>query len=453
MTKRIKQFIQRLLPENSFARSVSVLIGGTAGAQLLTVLAAPLLTRLYSPEDLGLLAVFIGLLALINVVSCLRYELAIPLPEVDQEAANLAVLCLILIVVTSFVTSMLVFFLGDPIAQVLAVPQLAGYFWLLPIGVLFGGAYNVFNYWGIRTKRFNIIAATRLRQSITSLAIQLTAFKLGGIALLLGYVAGQGVGTSSLAAPVLTKPEFKQASTESVKKVAIRYRHFPYFATWGGLLNTAGMQLPSLLFAFFFGPAVAGIYALAHRVISLPMFIVGQAIGNVFLSKAGEAKREGNLAPLVAEVHERLAQLAMPPVLIIAAIGPDLFAWVFGNEWREAGEFARLLTPMLYFQFVLSPIATLFSVLEKQKESMILQAIMLIIRCTSILMASLLNNIRLAIFLFSIGSSLCYIVFLIRVVMMSKNSLYTVFRATFRAACFGVFWTGPLLIFIIYLNS
>jgi hypothetical protein len=53
MIAQAKTHIRRLLPRNAFARGVSVLVGGTAGAQVLMVPAAPVLTRLYSPEDFG----------------------------------------------------------------------------------------------------------------------------------------------------------------------------------------------------------------------------------------------------------------------------------------------------------------------------------------------------------------------------------------------------------------
>ena len=74
---------------------------------MLTVLAAPLLTRLYSSEDFGLLSVYTSLLALIGVISSLRYELAIPLPEDDGEAVNVAVLSLIFVGVNTLLTSIL----------------------------------------------------------------------------------------------------------------------------------------------------------------------------------------------------------------------------------------------------------------------------------------------------------------------------------------------------------
>jgi O-antigen/teichoic acid export membrane protein len=101
MIVTFKRARRALLPQNAFARGVSVLVGGTAGAQLITVLAAPLLTRLYSPEDFGLVAVCASLLALIGVISSRRYELAIPLPDDDVEEANVAMLSLLLVAMTT----------------------------------------------------------------------------------------------------------------------------------------------------------------------------------------------------------------------------------------------------------------------------------------------------------------------------------------------------------------
>lgn len=267
----IAKRIQRLLPRNRFARSVSILAGGTAGAQALLILAAPVFTRLYTPEDFGVLAVYVSLLALIGVIASLRYELAIPLPEDDVEAANVAVLSLLLVGLTTVLSTLLVALLAKPIGTVLGMPVLMGYLWLLPVGILLSGSYNVFNYWSIRTKRFSTIAGTKLRQALATIAIQLAAFKLGGLALLLGQVAGQSVGTASLARPALAVHAFKSVSWHGVRQVAVRYRRFPRFSTWEGFANTVSHQFAPLGYAVIFSTGVVGLYALAHRVLSIPL--------------------------------------------------------------------------------------------------------------------------------------------------------------------------------------
>lgn len=182
--------IKKLCPQNSFARGVSILVGGTAGAQALMILAAPLLTRLYTPEYFGLLAVYSGLLAIFAVVASLQYELAIPLPESNSEAANVLVLSLLVVILMTGISAIMVLVAGEQMADVLNTPKLASYFWLLPLGVFLSGIYNIFNYWAVRTQAFGDIARTRVSQTLVTLVVQLLGFKLGGIALLLGQTGG-----------------------------------------------------------------------------------------------------------------------------------------------------------------------------------------------------------------------------------------------------------------------
>ncbi|MCF7979466.1 MAG: oligosaccharide flippase family protein [Chromatiaceae bacterium] len=449
MIASAKAGLRRLLPKNTFARGVSLLVGGTAGAQLLTVLAAPLLTRLYSPEDFGLLAVYGSLLALIGVISSLRYELAIPLPEDDGEAANVAVLSLILVGISALLSGLLVLLLGHAIADALGVPALAGYFWLLPVGVLLGGAYSVFNYWSVRTKRFGTIAGTKLSQAQATVAIQLAGFKLGGIALLYAQVAGQSVGTTSLGGWALANPGFRQVSWSGIKKAAGRYRRFPIFSTWAGFANTAGLQLPPMLFAALFSPAAAGLYTLGNRVLTLPMSLVGGAIGQVFFANAAEAHRAGQLGPLVAQLHAKLAHIGLPPALILILLGPDLFAFVFGEQWRQAGEFARWMGLWLYVQFLFSPLSTLFSILELQKEGFFFQTLILGIRLGVLVTSATFGGMYFTIAAFAMTNLACYGFMLLWLMKKTGIDLNKILGELIRLILIGVACVAPLAAYLL----
>jgi O-antigen/teichoic acid export membrane protein len=449
----VKNQLRRLLPGNTFARGVSVLVGGTAGAQLLTVLAAPLLTRLYSPEDFGLLAAYTSLLILINVVSSLRYELAIPLPKDDDEAANVAILSLILVGCSTILTSILIIQLRQTIANLLDVSVLAKYLWLLPVGVLFGGAYSVFNYWSIRTERFSTMATSKLRQAITTITIQLTMYKLGVIALLLGQVGGQSVSTATLGRSTLVSGGFSQVTLRKIYEVAGRYRRFPILSTWEGLANQASSQLPTIMLLMFFTPSSAGLYALANRVLALPISIIGNAIGDVFFSTAAGDQRREIHAQLLEKCHANLANLGFPPALVLILIGPDFFAFIFGEEWREAGDFARWMTPWFCIAFISSPLSTLIAVTEKLKEGMTFQLILLCSRMCAIFYGVWLGDLRLTIIFFSAISTVCYcglLIFLARIVGTKLNALL---KQTFKATGTAVFCTTPLLITLMYDGS
>ena len=442
----VKNQLRRLLPQNAFARGVSVLVGGTVSAQVLLVLAAPLLTRLYSPEDFGLLAIYTSSLALIGAISSLRYELAIPLPEDDGEAANVAVLCLLLVVISALLTGVLVFFWGSAIAAALGVPTLAGYLWLLPVGVLLAGFYSVFNYWAVRAKGFTTIAGTKLRQAVATLAIQLVAFKLGGIALLFGQVAGQGVGTTTLGLPALKSAGFKQVNWFSIKKVAGRYRRFPFISTWSGLVSTAGYQLLPLMFAALFTTAAAGFYALAHRILTLPASLIGEAVGSVFFSHAADARRDGTLGILYAKLQDKLIQIGLPPAAVIVISGPLLFTTVFGEEWRVAGEFAQWLAISIFAGFVVSPLSQVFAVTEKQQIGLLLQIVLFVARLAAIVVGAKMASLEMIVALFSGASLLGYSLYLYFMSKCIGVALMELLKSLVRSIIFTLVMMAPLII-------
>lgn len=184
--------IKKLLPKSAFARGASVLVGGTASAQLLSVLAIPFITRLYTPEDFGLLAAFTAFLAFFTIVAAARYDLTIPLPEKDADAANLLALGASIVTAISAICAAVFLLWPKQITNAINTPELAGYLWILPIAVFFGGMYQLFSKWAVRDKQFGVIAKTRIAQTASMLAVQLGGYALGPLALLLGHSVGQG---------------------------------------------------------------------------------------------------------------------------------------------------------------------------------------------------------------------------------------------------------------------
>lgn len=435
------------LPKNRFTRAVAVMVGGTVGAQAIAVLAAPLLTRFYTPQDFGLLAVFVALLSLVSVVACLRYELMIPVPEDDNQAAALCVLSLaIVFVVTALVTVPILLF-RHAIAGMLNTPGVADYLYLLPLATAFVGVFNILNYLAIREKAFSPLAKTKIAQSLSIVAIQLGGAPFGTIALLAGQISGYVTGTFSLGLRSI------RASWSSIKKVrfadlqgvAKRYKNAPLFSTWSALFNSAGMQLPPIMFAALFSPAAAGMFALANRVLSMPMQLLGKSIGNVFFSASAKAQREGKLGLLVKSVHGRLAHIGMPPILAILIAGPDMFSIIFGEPWRQAGVFAQWMAPWLYLVFVTSPLSTLFEVLDRQASGMVFQAILLIVRSSAIAVGAAVGDLPTAIALFGIGSAACWLGNLAWSLRICGNSWTDIWQPTASAIAWGMALVSPLI--------
>jgi O-antigen/teichoic acid export membrane protein len=442
----------RLLPGNRFARSVSVLVGGTVGAQMIAMLAAPLLTRLYAPSDFGLLAVFTALLSLVSVVAALRYDTAIPLPADGRDAAALAALGVLCTVLVAAACVMPAVAYREEIAAWLNAPALARYLFLVPLGALFAGLYSVLNFCAIRTREFAPLAKTRFSQALIAALIQLAGAPLGAVALLLGQMAGQGSGALSLCLRVAQPRRALMAGVGFARMVQVgyRYRTFPLFSTWSALFNTAGAQLPPMLFAALFTPASAGMYILANRVLALPMQMLGQSIGQVFTADAATAHREGRLPQLAADIHRRLAHIGMPPMLVLLIAGPELFAFVFGEEWRDAGVFARWLAPWLYLVFVTSPLSALFSVLERQAAGMLFQGLLLTVRVAAIAAGAAMGDIMAAVAWFAAGSALCWSACLAWLLRASGNTWDAAWQPTGLALAWAAALASPLALGLLW---
>ncbi|HEY9279475.1 MAG TPA: oligosaccharide flippase family protein [Eoetvoesiella sp.] len=427
---------RKLLPKERFARSISILVGGTAGAQLIIALAAPLLTRLYEPASFGLLAIFTALVTFISVVACLRYELAIPLPEEDQDAANLVALSLIIVTAMTGLSVLLVYFFAGPIARLLNADALASYLWLLPVGVLSGGLYQTFEKWAVRSRTFKQLAKTRLAQSFGNIVIQLASFKLGPLGLIAGQIAGLGVGSGNLGSTAWKQKEFRALSFAGMSRVAHRYKDFPIYSTWTALFNAASLHFAPLVFVALYGAVTTGLYALTLRILTLPTSLIGNAVGSVFLAHAPTANREGKLKDLVSSLHQKLSMAGIPALVLLIVAGPDLFALVFGEDWRKAGQYAQWMAPWIYMQFQWSPLSMLASVLDLQRAAMVSQLLTLAVRLGALLICALLNtSADVGIFAFAVVSAITYLLRMLWFMAQAKVNTKAVILEELKILC------------------
>ena len=405
--------LRALLPQTSFARDVGLLAGGAAATQLIGLVAALVLTRLYSAEEFGVLAIFTAVLLVLSVVATVRYELAIPLPESEKDAASVVVVALGFVLLATFATGLAVALSSGSIASVLNTPGLRGYLWMLPIAVFVTAAYQVFSFFASRHKQFSLISKTRISQTLTMVSIQLGGHSFGAGALLAGFVAGQSVGVVTLARNAMNSSGLSGITTDQVVRTLGRYRSFALFAAFQALCSTASRQLPLILLAVFFNPVSVGLFALAVRIIEAPLAFVSLAVSNVLLAHGSEALRRGELGVLVQKIYRNASSLAIPLVLGLVVSGPEMFALAFGDEWKDAGAFARLLAPWVYIVSIATSLGALFAILEKQAQGAAFQGVLLALRACALITGGYLGSPVVAIALYSIVTVLCWSYFLL----------------------------------------
>jgi len=416
MIDRLRTALSNKLPEGSFARNVITLMTGTTFAQALTILVAPILTRLYSPEDFGVYALYTSVLGILAVISCGRYELAIVLPEKDEDAANLLVLSILICFGMAALTLLLVALFRTQLANLLGAPELAPWLWFMPLSLIAAGLFQTFNYWSTRRKQFKRLAMRTITQSTVTASTQIGVGTLHSSAgpggLIGGSIVGQLAATGRLAWQIGRDEGIfikENCNRSKITKVLQRYKKFPIYDLWSSLLNTASTMLPALLLGYFFTPAVVGYYALGNRVLAMPMGVVGGSIAQVFFPQAAEARRTGELDRLTLEMFKRLLAIGLVPILLITIAAPDLFALIFGARWWTAGEYVRWMSMWLLFVFISSPLSTVYSVMEKQREGLIVNIVMFGSRLIVLVIGGIKGDALYAIALFGVTGAVLWV--------------------------------------------
>jgi O-antigen/teichoic acid export membrane protein len=365
------------------SKDLLVLMTGTFIAQLIPFLIAPILTRLYEPEDFGTFGLYFSISMIISVFITGRYEMAIMLPKTHKEAANLVGLSFLITIIISLLIFILVLLFKHPFAVIFKTPDIENWLFVLPFTMFAIGTYQALNYWNNRKEKYARLAYSRVARSVGtsawSIGFGLALVKKGG--LILGDFIGQLFSVLFLFFRTRKEDSIyaKEISKAEMLQQAKRYSQFPKFNVASGLFEKLSGQLPVLFLAHWFGDAITGFFSFSQRIISAPSAIIARAFGDIFRQKATvEFQLNGNCTKLFGKTAIQLFILSIIPFIIFYFLAPDIFAFIFGAKWRIAGEYAQIMTPMFFLQFVVSPVSSMFLVAEKQKIDLYIQFVLVI---------------------------------------------------------------------------
>lgn len=404
------------LPGGRLVRQAYVVVGGTAVAQVVQVLATPVLSRQYSPSDFGVLSVFLSLASIGYVVGSLRYEQAIALPRQERVAADVLGLTAAVCAATAAVTAVVVAVWRQPIADAVNVPELASVLWLLPLVMLAAGLYQALGLWSVRHRDFRRVSLGSVVQGVSLVGSQVAFGVLGlqPLGLVLGLLVAWGLGCVPLARRLVgpDAPAVRQVGRHGMRTVAHRYRRFPQLSVWSGLLNRSALEIPGIVLAALYSPVVSGLFLLGRRMMVAPAVLAGTSVQHVYLGEAARLAEDDppRLEALYRRTWQRMLLLAIGPTVLLALLAPWAFELVFGPEWREAGVYSRLLAPVFLLQVTITPLTSTFAVLERQGLQLVRDvARTVLVIAGFVLCAALDLGPRVAVGLFSINMSIGYL--------------------------------------------
>ncbi len=388
-----------------------VLVTGSSVSQFITFLTIPILSRLFTPADFGLFAIFVSISTIIATIATFRYDYAIMLPKKNDQAANLLSLSFLTLLVSIAVTSIIILLFNQHIAALLNNNDILPWLYFIPLNVLTIAAIQSLSYWMNRQKKYKSIASNHIVRSIAYPTATISIKHLSNLksALIPGYLFSQTVHLLLFLFQA-RKSIFKYShaiSINNLKKCFFQYKDFPLKNLPATLLSIMSFQIPLLLLGVLFTSSTLGQYSQTLQILFAPINLIGSAVSQVFYQHASIAKREKMLFQLTRSTTIRLFGLAIIPFTTVAIWGKPLITCLLGENWSLAGEIAQILAPYFLLRFIFFSQISILSTIRKNGLEATLNLALMISQVGAVLIGYYIFNSAISVFWLMSASATC----------------------------------------------
>ena len=363
------------------------LLGGATLAQLIPALASPLIARLFTPADIGAFAFVVAVFGVLTPIACLRYDVAIVLPEDDAEAAQLTALCIFIstgAALLSLFALLIIWRFGSSTEAHTAAPLLLT---MLPLGILLLSFQLVAQSWSLRVHSYQIQSRAAVAQALLTVVAQLALILVVGgsaYALVLGTLVGY-IALVLVYLPVLRSAVVpylrKYFSRAAVIQAARTYARFPIYTGPYAVLGQMSVRIVVIALAAFTSARIVGQYAVAQRVIFLPVATLMAAASQIFYSRAARRLDDPRMPHMVRTVLLVGPMVVAPFFVLVMLFAEPVFAVVFGHPWRQAGHFAAILAVPSMVKTLTAWLDRTFDIRGRQGLPLMLEAVYVVIVC------------------------------------------------------------------------
>ena len=381
---------------NVFNSNVLKLGGGTALGQVLPILSTPLITRLYSPDDMGVLGLFMSFVGFFCVAVSLRYEILVVSEHDENKAACLLTASLLLTVPMSlfggFILNLLISYNLLSLGSLPAWSPVAAMFLLI-----LTGSFTALRYWSVREMRYGEIGRALVFQGIgrAVLPVIFGLMHFGWIGLLIGELTSRVLGVGKLLRVALP------AIVSSLRLVSPNYFFQILRQNWkspaillpSSMIDSLSAMLPLPIISHLYGAQAAGEFFLVQRLCSLPAGLIVASVADVFHSTISKLHQQEptQVRGELLRVGKKLFKVSVVVYVPIALGAPFIFGFLFGKEWDAAGIYMAILAPISLVSLVVSPLSRLLIVVDKVGFKLISDIFSLLVPIVSLYGMSLLG--------------------------------------------------------------
>jgi len=360
------------LNASEFKRNVAIVFSGSVASQFISIATAPIIARLYAPEQYGIFGVFLSIAAIAAVLPTLRYTQGVIIEKQDSEAARLLQFCALSTFAISVVLALFLAGFGNWFASSVGAEGLGGWLYFLPIVTFLTGITELLGTWLMRFKAFGTVTKSRIIASLSTVISYLIwayLFEASFHGLVVGMTVAQLISTAYLYfAGRAVAPFAFEFDWEATKPILARHKKFVIYSFPSDLITIFTHQLPVFLLNRFAGSAEVGYFNMSQRILAIPSIFISGSVGEVFKQRATEDfHKTGTCRPIFMKTFKALALLGIVPFLLIFLFGPWMFSVFLGSQWEQAGVYSRIFALMFYLRFVNSPLSYIVYIVNKQQ--------------------------------------------------------------------------------------
>jgi O-antigen/teichoic acid export membrane protein len=407
------KYINRFL-QSRIVRNTSVLLSGNMLAQIITLAAYPIISRIYGPEELGTLNLFVSIFAIFVLLANAEYQNVLVFHKEEKDLPSALAVCLSCVALVSTIVLITVPFSAQ-ISSLFGSTDLADWYFLMPIYVAATAIWNICDSLVIRKKLFKYI----------SFYLVLIALYNVGLKILLGHL---GWGTAGLIISAVSGSVFililvllfaqqrdrlfssigERPTWTSTLAIAREYIKFPKFSLSRKTLNMISKSLPIFLLSAHFGMAEIGLYSMGLLLAHTPINVAcGSLYKIMFRFVSEKVWNKEKILPVIKKYIASVLMVGIPSFALLYFILPDLTSIILGENWRTSGEYIRLMLPWLLAFSISNVIDFLPQLFKRQEGLLIFEIIDIVCKLSVLLFGIYLGDFYITLIMFFM---ICFVI-------------------------------------------
>lgn len=378
--------ITRKFQKSQFLRNVAKLSSGKLLALAIAVVVTPIVSRLFSPSDYGVAALFIAASTIASSVLALAYERAAIFPKDDQKANRVVYLALAVSIVTALLILLLIAVCALIWPDIIEGSNFGSFLWLLPLGAFLMSLKGVGVALCVRRNDYTAIATADVGEAgITAATRIFWGLVIGSstAGLLTGHLLGLLFATLACGFRSLTwlKRGGRPPGLGEMCSVAREFKDYPQFRAPAKIAFSAATKLPVIALGIMFPAEIVGFYAMGNRAAGRPLQAVSKSVSNVLLGKTMRLRHlEQPLGKSLLMVAAVLVLSGIPVFSVMLFFGEEVLTWFLGARWSSAGIYVQIMAPYLFIFWIGSFASTVFETLRLNKVRLKLNVGNLLVR-------------------------------------------------------------------------